>query len=87
MFPKADKQSLSEIRFWMDLKVSGIKKFLRVSIKEKIKHVRDDYPSYSVSNQRADLQLGTIEGSRLENLENFSYKIVETKRLHIIQLV
>ena len=78
MFPKAG-QTVPEIRLDGFEGEWEIKKFKSISTKRgKSNSKGDDYPSYSVSNQSGLIpQSEQFEGSRLENLEKTSYKIVE----------
>ena len=78
MFPKVG-QTVPEIRLDGFEGEWEIKKFKSISTKRgKSNRNGDDYPSYSVSNQNGLIpQSEQFEGSRLENLEKTSYKIVE----------
>lgn len=78
MFPKAG-QTIPEIRMDGFKGEWEIKKFKSISTKRgKSNSKGDDYPAYSVSNQSGLIpQSEQFEGSRLENLEKTSYKIVE----------
>ena len=78
MFPKVG-QTVPEIRLDGFEGEWEIKKFKSISTKRgKSNSKGDDYPSYSVSNQNGLIpQSEQFEGSRLENLEKTSYKIVE----------
>ncbi len=79
MFPKAG-QSFPEIRLNGFEGEWEIKKFKSISTKRgKSNNKGYNYPAYSVSNQSGlILQSEQFEGSRLENLEKTSYKIVES---------
>ena len=79
MFPKAG-QSFPEIRLDGYEGEWEIKKFKSISTKRgKSNNKGYNYPAYSVSNQSGlILQSEQFEGSRLENLEKTSYKIVES---------
>lgn len=77
MFPKAG-QTVPEIRLDGFDGEWKIKKFKNISTKEGRSNSKGyDYPAYSVSNQSGLIpQSEQFEGSRLENLEKTSYKIV-----------
>ena len=78
MFPKAG-QTVPEIRLDGFEGEWEIKKFKSISTKRGKSNSKGyDYPAYSVSNQSGLIpQSEQFEGSRLENLEKTSYKIVE----------
>ena len=78
MFPKAG-QTVPEIRLDGFVGEWEIKKFKSISTKRGKSNSKGyDYPAYSVSNQSGLIpQSEQFEGSRLENLEKTSYKIVE----------
>jgi len=78
MFPKAG-QTVPEIRLDGFEGEWEIKKFKSISNKRGKSNSKGyDYPAYSVSNQSGLIpQSEQFEGSRLENLEKTSYKIVE----------
>ena len=78
MFPKAG-QTVPEIRLDGFDGEWEIKKFKSISNKRGKSNSKGyDYPAYSVSNQSGLIpQSEQFEGSRLENLEKTSYKIVE----------
>lgn len=78
MFPKAG-QTVPEIRLDGFEGKWEIKKFKSISTKRGKSNSKGyDYPAYSVSNQSGLIpQSEQFEGSRLENLEKTSYKIVE----------
>lgn len=78
MFPKAG-QTVPEIRLDGFDGEWEIKKFKSISTKRGKSNSKGyDYPAYSVSNQSGLIpQSEQFEGSRLENLEKTSYKIVE----------
>lgn len=78
MFPKAG-QTVPEIRLDGFEGEWEIKKFKSISTKRGKSNSKGyDYPAYSVSNQSGLIpQSEQFEGSRLENLEKNSYKIVE----------
>ena len=78
MFPKAG-HTFPEIRLDGYEGEWEIKKFKSISTKRGKSNSKGyDYPAYSVSNQSGlILQSEQFEGSRLENLEKTSYKIVE----------
>ena len=78
MFPKAG-QRVPEIRLDGFEGEWEIKKFKSISNKRGKSNSKGyDYPAYSVSNQNGLIpQSEQFEGSRLENLEKTSYKIVE----------
>lgn len=78
MFPKAG-QTIPEIRMDGFKGEWEIKKFKSISNKRGKSNSKEyDYPAYSVSNQNGLIpQSEQFEGSRLENLEKTSYKIVE----------
>ena len=78
MFPKAG-QTVPEIRLDGFVGEWEIKKFKSISTKRGKSNSKGyDYPAYSVSNQSGLIpQSEQFEGSRLENLEKISYKIVE----------
>ena len=78
MFPKAG-QTIPEIRLDGFEGEWEIKKFKSISNKRGKSNSKGyDYPVYSVSNQNGLIpQSEQFEGSRLENLEKTSYKIVE----------
>ena len=78
MFPKAG-QIVPEIRLEGFEGEWEIKKFKSISNKRGKSNSKGyDYPAYSVSNQSGLIpQSEQFEGSRLENLEKTSYKIVE----------
>ena len=78
MFPKAG-QTVPEIRLDGFQGEWEIKKFKSISTKRGKSNSKGyDYPAYSVSNQSGLIpQSEQFEGSRLENLEKTSYKIVE----------
>ena len=78
MFPKA-RQTVPEIRLGGFEGEWEIKKFKSISNKRGKSNSKGyDYPAYSVSNQSGLIpQSEQFEGSRLENLEKTSYKIVE----------
>ena len=78
MSPKAG-QSVPEIRLDGFEGDWEIKKFKSISTKRGKSNSKGyDYPAYSVSNQSGLIpQSEQFEGSRLENLEKTSYKIVE----------
>ena len=78
MFPKAG-QTVPEIRLDGFEGEWEIKKFKSISNKRGKSNSKGyDYPAYSVSNQSGlNPQSEQFEGSRLENLEKTSYKIVE----------
>lgn len=78
MFPKVG-QKVPEIRLDGFESEWEIKKFKSISNKRGKSNSKGyDYPAYSVSNQSGLIpQSEQFEGSRLENLEKTSYKIVE----------
>ena len=78
MFPKVG-QKVPEIRLDGFEDEWEIKKFKSISNKRGKSNSKGyDYPAYSVSNQSGLIpQSEQFEGSRLENLEKTSYKIVE----------
>ena len=78
MFPKAG-QTVPEIRLDRFEGEWEIKKFKSISNKRGKSNSKGyDYTAYSVSNQSGLIpQSEQFEGSRLENLEKTSYKIVE----------
>ena len=78
MFPK-DGQPVPEIRMNGFEGEWEIKKFKSISTKRGKSNSKGyDYPAYSVSNQSGLIpQSEQFDGSRLENLEKTSYKIVE----------
>lgn len=78
MFPKAGR-TVPEIRLDGFEGEWEIKKFKSISNKRGKSNSKGyDYPAYSVSNQSGLIpQSEQFEGSRLENLEKTSYKIVE----------
>ena len=78
MFPKVG-QKVPEIRLDGFEGEWEIKKFRSISNKRGKSNSKGyDYPAYSVSNQSGLIpQSEQFEGSRLENLEKTSYKIVE----------
>lgn len=78
MFPKAG-QTIPEMRLDRFEGEWEIKKFKSISTKRGKSNSKGyDYPAYSVSNQSGLIpQSEQFEGSRLENLEKTSYKIVE----------
>lgn len=78
MFPKSG-HTFPEIRLDGYEGEWEIKKFKSISTKRGKSNSKGyDYPAYSVSNQSGlILQSEQFEGSRLENLEKTSYKIVE----------
>ena len=78
MFPKAG-QTIPEMRLDRFEGEWEIKKFKSISTKRGKSNSKGyDYPAYSVSNQSGLIpQSEQFEGSRLENLEKISYKIVE----------
>ena len=78
MFPKAG-QTVPEIRLDGFEGEWEIKKFKSISTNRGKSNSKGyDYPAYSVSNQSGLIpQSEQFEGSRLENLEKTSYKIVE----------
>lgn len=78
MFPKAG-QTVPKIRLDGFEGEWEIKKFKSISTKRGKSNSKGyDYPAYSVSNQSGLIpQSEQFEGSRLENLEKTSYKIVE----------
>ena len=78
MFPKVG-QKVPEIRLDGFEGEWEIKKFKSISNKRGKSNSKGyDYPAYSVSNQSGLIpQSEQFEGSRLENLEKTSYKIVE----------
>ena len=78
MFPKIG-QTVPEIRLDGFDGEWEIKKFKSISTKRGKSNSKGyDYPAYSVSNQSGLIpQSEQFEGSRLENLEKTSYKIVE----------
>ena len=78
MFPKAG-QAVPEIRLDGFEGEWEIKKFKSISNKRGKSNSKGyDYPAYSVSKQSGLIpQSEQFEGSRLENLEKTSYKIVE----------
>ena len=78
MFPKAG-QTVPEIRLDGFDGEWEIKKFKSISTKRGKSNSKGyDYPAYSVSNQSGLIpQSEQFDGSRLENLEKNSYKIVE----------
>ena len=78
MFPKVG-QKVPEIRLDGFEGEWKIKKFKSISNKRGKSNSKGyDYPAYSVSNQSGLIpQSEQFEGSRLENLEKTSYKIVE----------
>ena len=78
MFPKAG-QTVPEIRLDGFDGEWEIKKFKSISNKRGKSNSKGyDYPAYSISNQSGLIpQSEQFEGSRLENLEKTSYKIVE----------
>lgn len=78
MFPKSG-QTVPEIRLDGFDGEWEIKKFKSVSTKRGKSNSKGyDYPAYSVSNQSGLIpQSEQFDGSRLENLEKTSYKIVE----------
>ena len=78
MFPKAG-QTVPEIRLDGFVGEWEIKKFKSISTKRGKSNSKGyDYPAYSVSNQSGLIpQSEQFDGSRLENLEKTSYKIVE----------
>ena len=78
IFPKAG-QTVPEIRLNGFEGEWEIKKFKSISTKRGKSNSKGyDYPAYSVSNQSGLIpQSEQFEGSRLENLEKTSYKIVE----------
>lgn len=78
MFPKAG-QTVPEIRLDGFEGEWEIKKFKSIGTKRGKSNSKGyDYPAYSVSNQSGLIpQVEQFEGSRLENLEKTSYKIVE----------
>ena len=78
MFPKAG-QTIPEIRLDGFEGEWEINKFKSISNKRGKSNSKGyDYPAYSVSNQNGLIpQSEQFEGSRLENLEKTSYKIVE----------
>ena len=78
IFPKAG-QTVPKIRLDGFEGEWEIKKFKSISTKRGKSNIKGyDYPAYSVSNQNGLIpQSEQFEGSRLENLEKTSYKIVE----------
>lgn len=78
MFPKSG-QTVPEIRLDGFDGEWEIKKFKSISTKRGKSNSKGyDYPAYSVSNQSGLIpQSEQFDGSRLENLEKTSYKIVE----------
>ena len=78
MFPKSG-QTVPEIRLDRFDGEWEIKKFKSISTKRGKSNSKGyDYPAYSVSNQSGLIpQSEQFDGSRLENLEKTSYKIVE----------